>query len=70
MPDRDDGAIGAAERRKVSLVDIAKKLGGIILDDGELWRGDERREDEKRAMKKPAETGSAPKERSPCDFFG
>jgi len=70
MPNRDDGAIGAAERRKASLVDVAKKLGGIILDDGELWDGAERREDGKRAKEKASATGSTPDEKTSCDFFG
>lgn len=70
MPDRDDKAIGTAERRKSSLVDVAKRCGGIILDDGELWDGSERREDEKRSKKKTSETGSTSEEKTPCDFFG
>jgi hypothetical protein len=70
MPNKDEGSIGTAERRKVSLIDIAKKLGGILLNDGELWDGIERREDGKLAEKKASETGSTSEEKISCSFFG
>jgi hypothetical protein len=70
MPNNDDGTIGTAERRKVSQVGLAKKLGAIVLKDGELWGGAERREDEKRAEKKASEAESTSREKTPCDFFG
>lgn len=70
MPKSDDGITGTAERRLVSLVGVAKKCGGIILGDGEVWNGAERRESEKRATKKPSEDKSKSGKDDSCDFFG
>lgn len=70
MPKLDDGIIGTVERRLLSLVEVAKKRGGIILSDGEVWNGAERREDEKCAVKKPSEDKSKSGNEDSCDFFG
>ena len=70
MPDKDDGLVGTAERRKMSLVDVAKRCRGVILSDGKVWDGSERREDEKGNITKPSGNKPVPKEKNPCDFFG
>ena len=70
MPDKDDDLVGTADRRKMSLVDVAKRCGGVILGDGEVWDGCERREEEKQAIKKPSENKPTGEEKKPCDFFG
>lgn len=70
MPKSEEGIAGTAERRLVSLVGVAKKCGGIILGDGEVWNGTERRENEKNAKKKPSEDKSKSGKEDSCDFFG
>ncbi|MBF0293296.1 MAG: hypothetical protein HQK86_14180 [Nitrospinae bacterium] len=70
MPKPDDSVAGTAERRLVSLAGVAKKCGGIILSDGEVWNGTERRESEKKSAKKPSEDKSKSGKEDSCDFFG
>ena len=70
MPNRDDEMVGTADRRKVFLLDVARRCGGLILSDGEVWDGAERREEGKRAIEKPVGNKPASKEKTPCDFFG
>ncbi|MBI5816349.1 MAG: hypothetical protein HZB29_12145 [Nitrospinae bacterium] len=59
----------AGDRRKVSIIDVARGTG-VILSDGEYWDGAERRGSGKRAGKKGAKTDASVCEDSPCDFFG
>lgn len=62
------------DKRKISIIHIARKTG-VILGDGEYWDGTERRsgkKDEKRE-KRPKKEEKKPekgKKDTPTDFFG
>lgn len=70
MPERDDDMVATAERRKMSLIDLAKKCGAIILSNGEVWDGVERREGGRPKNDKSSKDKGLPDVKSPCDFFG
>ncbi len=61
----------SGERRKIDIKAIAEKTG-IILDDGQLWDGVERREGRTTAeeRKEPKKYGQGDKNKIPADFFG
>ncbi|VAX17562.1 hypothetical protein MNBD_NITROSPINAE01-973 [hydrothermal vent metagenome] len=61
----------SGERRKINIKAVAEKTG-IILDDGELWNGVERRSEVATAKerKAPRDYGYGDKNKTPTDFFG
>ncbi|VAX17508.1 hypothetical protein MNBD_NITROSPINAE04-963 [hydrothermal vent metagenome] len=62
------------ERRNICLTKMAKKFG-VILDDDEIWFGDDRRKSERRIAGPRIKTPEKKKKKdvkvgSPTDFFG
>jgi len=64
-----EASTSAVDRRKVSIIDIAK-ITGVILSDGELWDGNDRRGTGKRAKKKGEKSDQSTCDEVPCTFFG
>lgn len=61
------------ERRKMSIIDIARK-SGVILGNGEYWNGRERRAPREKERGKDEEKekdeSANKKKKSPASFFG
>ncbi|MGK7345545.1 MAG: hypothetical protein ACNS63_07030 [Candidatus Nitrospinota bacterium M3_3B_026] len=59
------------ERRKMSIIDIARK-SGVLLGNGEYWDGKERRalREKERGEKEKDEGGRKKRKKPPPSFFG